>query len=570
MVNKQKPAGKASLKNQNLIRFGLLAAIIVMINLLSSFVFSRYDLTTDKRFTLTQSSKELLKNLKDIVYIKVYLSGDFPPGFKKLENAARETLDEMRIFAGDNLSYEFIDPASLPDDQKRKELYQQLMTKGIIPTNLEEQAKDKRSERLIFPGALIYYGSTERSFMLLKDLTGNQPEQMINNSIQNLEFEIINAIRKITTIKPERIAFIEGHDELNQKNIADIAQSLAGAYELSRIEIKNELKALDGFKTLVIAKPMLPFDEKDKFIIDQFIMKGGRVLWLIDGMYAEMDSLSDKSEILAVSNSINLDDMLFRYGARINNDLVQDVMAAPIPVVTGYIGDKPKTSLLPWSYFPIAIPESNHPIVKNINPVRFQFPSSIDIIGNLEIKKTILLTTSEFAKTQGSPARVSLEVMREKPDLATFNKKYLNLAVLLEGSFSSLFENRIPPAITENKEIGFLSHGKPTKMIVISDGDVIRNDYIKSRNQALALGYDRYTGETYGNKTFLLNAIDYLTDDSGIIYIRSKELKLRILDKQKLETSKANWQLIVTAGPILLVLIFGMMKNYWRKKKFAA
>jgi len=570
MVNKQKPAGKASLKNQNLIRFGLLAAIIVMINLLSSFVFSRYDLTTDKRFTLTQSSKELLKNLKDIVYIKVYLSGDFPPGFKKLENAARETLDEMRIFAGDNLSYEFIDPASLPDDQKRKELYQQLMTKGIIPTNLEEQAKDKRSERLIFPGALIYYGSTERSFMLLKDLTGNQPEQMINNSIQNLEFEIINAIRKITTIKPERIAFIEGHDELNQKNIADIAQSLAGAYELSRIEIKNELKALDGFKTLVIAKPMLPFDEKDKFIIDQFIMKGGRVLWLIDGMYAEMDSLSDKSEILAVSNSINLDDMLFRYGARINNDLVQDVMAAPIPVITGYIGDKPKTSLLPWSYFPIAIPESNHPIVKNINPVRFQFPSSIDIIGNLEIKKTILLTTSEFAKTQGSPARVSLEVMREKPDLATFNKKYLNLAVLLEGSFSSLFENRIPPAITENKEIGFLSHGKPTKMIVISDGDVIRNDYIKSRNQALALGYDRYTGETYGNKTFLLNAIDYLTDDSGIIYIRSKELKLRILDKQKLETSKANWQLIVTAGPILLVLIFGMMKNYWRKKKFAA
>ncbi|MCC6384403.1 MAG: gliding motility-associated ABC transporter substrate-binding protein GldG [Bacteroidia bacterium] len=570
MVNKQKPAGKASLKNQNLIRFGLLAAIIVMINLLSSFVFSRYDLTTDKRFTLTQSSKELLKNLKDIVYIKVYLSGDFPPGFKKLENAARETLDEMRIFAGDNLSYEFIDPASLPDDQKRKELYQQLMTKGIIPTNLEEQAKYKRSERLIFPGALIYYGSTERTFMLLKDLTGNQPEQMINNSIQNLEFEIINAIRKITTIKPERIAFIEGHDELNQKNIADIAQSLAGAYELSRIEIKNELKALDGFKTLVIAKPMLPFDEKDKFIIDQFIMKGGRVLWLIDGMYAEMDSLSDKSEILAVSNSINLDDMLFRYGARINNDLVQDVMAAPIPVVTGYIGDKPKTSLLPWSYFPIAIPESNHPIVKNINPVRFQFPSSIDIIGNLEIKKTILLTTSEFAKTQGSPARVSLEVMREKPDLATFNKKYLNLAVLLEGSFSSLFENRIPPAITENKEIGFLSHGKPTKMIVISDGDVIRNDYIKSRNQALALGYDRYTGETYGNKTFLLNAIDYLTDDSGIIYIRSKELKLRILDKQKLETSKANWQLIVTAGPILLVLIFGMMKNYWRKKKFAA
>ncbi len=561
---------KKNLRAKNLTRFVLLVAIIIVSNVAASFVYSRIDMTSDKRYTLSESTRNLLKSLKDVVHLKVYLSGDFPPGFEKLEKAIRETLDEMRVYAGDNLSYEFIDPSALPDETKRRDLYKQLSEKGIIPTSLEEKGQDKQSSRLIFPGALIYYGASERALMLLKDQTGRSPELMLNNSIQNIEFELINAIRKITTMKPDKIAFIEGHDELPQKNIADIAQSLAGAYDLKRIKIEGKLGSLKGFKTIIIAKPMLPFDEKDKFVIDQFVMNGGRVLWLIDGMFAEMDSLSERNEILAVSNNLNLEDMLFRYGARVNNDMVQDVVAAPIPVVTGYVGDKPKTSLLPWNYFPISIPETKHPIVFNINPVKFQFASSIDTIGLPGIKKTILLTTSEYSRTQGSPARISLELLRQKPDLSQFNKKYLPLAVLLEGSFSSLYENRIPPAIAESEEIGFKAKGQPSRMLVISDGDVIRNDYRKSTNQIMPLGFDRYTGETYGNKTFLLNAIDYLTDESGIIHIRSKELKLRIFDKAKLETSKANWQLIVTAGPVLLVMLLGIYKNFIRKRKYAS
>jgi ABC-2 type transport system permease protein len=561
---------KKNLRSRNLTRFALLFSIIAMVNVAASFVFSRYDLTSDNRYTLSESTKSLLKGLKDVVHLKVYLSGDFPPGFEKLEKAIRETLDEMRIHAGDNLSYEFIDPSALPDESKRRELYKQLSEKGIIPTSLEEKSKDKQSSRLIFPGALMYYGATERSLMLLKDQTGRSPELMLNNSIQNLEFELINGIRKITTMKPEKIAFIEGHDELPQKLIADIAQSLAGAYDLKRIAINGQLGALKGFKTIIIAKPLLPFDEKDKFVIDQFVMNGGRVLWLVDGMYAEMDSLSHQSEILAVSNNLNLEDMLFRYGARVNNDLVQDVVAAPIPVVTGYVGDKPKTSLLPWNYFPISIPETKHPIVFNINPVKFQFVSSIDTIGLPGIKKTILLSSSEYSLTQGSPARISLELLRQKPDISRFTKKHLALAVLLEGSFSSLYENRIPPVIAQSEEIGFKAKGQPSRIIVVSDGDVIRNDFRKATNQIMPLGLDRYTGETYGNKTFMLNAIDYLTDESGIIHIRSKELKLRIFDKQKIESSKANWQLMVTAGPVLLVLLFGICKNYLRRRKYAA
>lgn len=561
---------KRNLRAKNLTRFVLLIAIIIASNVAASFVFSRFDMTSDKRYTLSESTRNLLKGLKDVVHFKIYLSGDFPSGFEKLEKAIHETLDEMRIYAGDNLSYEFIDPSALTDETKRRELYKQLSERGIVPTSLEEKHQNKQSSRLIFPGALIYYGANERALMLLKDQTGRSPELMLNNSIQNLEYELVNAIRKITTMKPEKIAFIEGHDELPQKNIADIAQSLAGAYDLKRVRIEGKLGSLKGIKTIIIAKPMLPIDEKDKFVIDQFVMNGGSVLWLIDGMLAEMDSLSERNEILAVSNNLNVEDMLFRYGARVNNDVVQDVVAAPIPVVTGYVGDKPKTSLLPWNYFPISIPETKHPIVFNINPVKFQFASSIDTIGLHGIKKTILLTTSEYSRIQGSPARISLELLRQKPDLPQFNKKFLTLAVLLEGSFSSLYENRIPPAIAESKEIGFRAKGKPARMLVISDGDIIRNDYRKAGNQIMPLGYDRYTGEVYGNKTFLLNAIDYLTDESGIIHIRSKELKLRIFDKPKLENSKANWQLIVTAGPVLLVLLLGALKNFNRRRKYAS
>ncbi len=552
-----------------LIRYSLLLAILIAVNTLASFVFWRYDLTTDKRYTLSASSIKLLKNLKDVVHLKIYLSGDFPPGFERLERATREILDEMRVYAGDNLSYEFIDPSAVGDAQKRQELYRQLTEKGILPTSLEEREQGRQSSRLIFPGALIYYGSREKSFMLLKDQTGFSPEQMLNNSIQNLEFEIINAIRKITTLKQTRIALIQGHDELPRYNVADLIQSLAGAYEIRPVVINGQLNALKGFKTIIIAKPRLPFDEKDKFIIDQFVMKGGSVLWLIDGMIAEMDSLSDKNEILAVSNSINLDDMLFRYGVRINYNLVQDVVAAPIPVITGYTGDKPRTSLLPWNYFPISIPVSRHPVVFNINPVRFQFASSIDTIGVRHIKKTILLTTSEYSRTQGSPARVSLELLREKPDLNQFKKKHLPLAVLLEGPFSSLYENRLPPEITRSEEIGFKESGKPARMIVISDGDVIRNDYRKATDQVYPLGYDRYTRQTYGNKSFLLNAIDYLTDESGIIHIRTKELKLRIFDKTRVEANRTQWQMAVTAGPVLIVIVFGLVKSLWRKKKFS-
>lgn len=560
---------KSNLRARNITWLVLIVAIIALVNFISSFIFTRFDLTSDKRYTLSQASKKLLGNLEDVIYVKVYLSGDFPPAFKKLENASREMLDEMRIYAKDNLQYEFIDPSAIEDPKQRNELYQQLARKGIIPTNLREKNKESKSEKIIFPGAIMNYRSNEQAVQLLKDQIGAIPEQMLNNSIQNLEFEFSNSFKKITSVSRPKIAMIDGHGELSRNYVEDIVSSLKNAYTVERVKINSELDALNGFKTIIVAKPDTAFDEKDKFIIDQFIMNGGNVLWLIDPMFADMDSLSKTDVILAIANELNLGDMLFRYGARINYDLVQDLVAAPIPVVTGNIGNKPQQSFLPWYYFPLVIPSSTHPVVNNLNAVRFQFASSIDTTGANEVKKTVLLHSSKYSKTYNAPVRISLELMRKEPDVSLYNEPDRMLAVLFEGKFQSVFKNRIPPAIAENPDIGFKEESTPAKMIVVSDGDIIRNDYRKSSQMALPLGYDRYTGETYGNKNFLLNAIDYLSDDSGLITIRSKELKLRILDKALLAEKQSTWQMIVTAGPILIILLFGIIKSFLRKRKFA-
>jgi ABC-2 type transport system permease protein len=565
-----KEGKKKNLKSQNIIRLLLLLCILVFINVISFFVFTRLDLTSEKRFTLSDATKKLLKNLKDVVYLKVYLTGDFPPGFKRLENTTKEMLDEMRIYAGENLQYEFIDPSANPDKKQRDALYKQLYMKGLNPTTLEQKEKESSSEKIIFPGAIVSYHSEEVPVQILKEQLGTPPEQVLNSSMEGLEYELSSTIRKITTPVPPSIAFIEGQGEMDKNHLSDITQTLRGAYNIERKKIDAKLNSLNNFKAIIIVKPDSAFDEKDKFIIDQYIMKGGKVLWLIDPMIADMDSLAQANDAIAVARDLNLDDMLFRYGARINSDLVQDLQAAPIPMVVGYSGGRPQQKLLPWFYFPLVFPESKHPIVNNLNAVRFQFASTIDTVGSKEIKKAVLLTTSRYTRVLNSPVRISLELVRKEPDQNLYNQQNKILAVLLEGIFQSDFTNRLPPVIADSKDIAFKQTSVPGKMVVISDGDVIRNDYKKSSESVLPLGYDKYTGQMYGNKNFLLNVIDYLCDDSGLISVRSKEIKLRLLDKNLLETSRTQWQVINTSVPLLLLFIFGISKSYWRKKKFAS
>lgn len=558
------------MKRQNLVRLLLLVLLLVVANVISSFVFTRFDLTTEKRFTLSKSTRDLVSNLNDVVYVRVYLDGDFPPSFKRLQNATREMLDELRAYSNGNLEYQFINPSENPDEKERSKIYQQLLNKGIQPTNLKAKNKEETSEQIIFPGALVSAMGQEFPLMLLQDQIGASPEQMLNNSIQGLEYGFANVIRKITNRIPVSVAFVEGHGEAGEQYVADITRELQSFYRVERKRLDEKLNSLQGFNIAIVAAPDSAFSEKDKFILDQFIMKGGKVLWLVDGAKVSMDSLQSNSETVATSNMLNLDDMLFRYGARINYDLVLDLQAAPIPIVTGYVGNRPQYSPMPWYYFPVVIPESKHPVVNNLNGVKLEFVSSIDPVGSPDVIKTPLLVSSKYSRVFVTPARVNLDIMREEPQLSQYNQPNKILALLLEGTFTSNFKNRVPATIAGDKEIGFKDHCDSSKMIVVGDGDIIKNGVRKSTNGIIPLGMDRYTGQVFGNKNFILNCVDYLCDDSGLMAIRSKELKLRLLDKTRLESELMYWQVFNTAGPILLIVIFGIVKFYRRKRKYAS
>lgn len=555
-----------NLKKQSLLQLFLLLLILVFANIVAGSLFTRFDLTSEKRYSLSASTKKIAGNLKDVVLFKIYLDGDLPPGFKRLRNSTQELLDEYRIYSGDNIQYEFIDPSSNPDEKERIQLYKQLSEKGLTPTNLEERNKDSRSQRLVFPGAIVSYKSRSVPLQLLKSKIGTEPEVMLNNSIEGLEYEITSTIRRLTNDVAQGVAFLQGQEELNTRQITDIAKSLSEFYSIDTVIIDGRLDALKNYKALIIAKPMLAFTEKDKFIIDQFIMHGGRVLWLIDRMEINMDSLVETSTNIAIANDLNLDDQLFHYGVRVNPNLVMDLQAAPIPIVTGMVGNQPKQDLFPWFYFPLLNPISKHPIVNNLNAIKGEFMSTVDTVEAENVRKTILLTTSKYSKVQFPPARVSLNILRDQPDQLEYNKLYLPVAVLLEGTFHSNFTNRIPAAIAEAKEIGFKATSDTTKMIVVSDGDIAAS-HVSKKGTIYPLGYDRYTQQTFGNKNFILNCVDYLCDDSGILELRGKEFKLRLLDTSKTENpGLLSWTNVLL--PVTLVFLYGLIRIWLRKKKY--
>lgn len=555
---------------ENIIRLIALLIILIAGNYVASFVFTRFDLTSEKRFTISPTTKELVKNLDDIVYFKVYLEGEFPSGFKRLRNSTKEMLDELRAYSDGKIEYEFINPSASTDEKTRNEVYRQLYEKGLQPTDLEEKGKDGVSTKVIFPGALVVYRGQDQPVHLLKNKIGASPEEMLNNSIQALEYEIANTIRKVTQKVPSKVGILKGHGESEYLKIADLLKSLAVNYSVDTLAIDGKLGILDKYKLIIIPKPTEPFPEKDKFVLDQFIMKGGRVLWFIDNMDVDMDSLQSNVETIAMGRMLNLDDMLFRYGVRVNADLMLDLKAAPVPIVTGYIGNQPRQSLLPWYFFPLLSNGSDHPIVKNLNSVKSEFVSSIDTVGNAEIKKTILLASSQYTRVLLSPVRVNLNIMKEEPKPEQYNKKFRPAAVLLEGKFESVFKNRLPPELTENSEFKFKEQGELSRMIVVSDGDIVENKIRRSAGSFYPMGYDRYTNQTYGNKSFVLNCVDYLCDDSGLISLRGKELKLRLLDRSRTDAESTTWQIINLLVPVLLILLFGLFKMYRRKRKYAS
>lgn len=574
---------KRNIKHNNITQLFLAVIILVLVNIIGSFVFTRFDLTSEKRYTLSNQTKKMLRNLDDIVYFQVYLEGEFPAGFKRLQKATREMLDQFRAYS-DNIQYEFINPSEGDDMRERQAVYQRLMERGLSPTDLQVKTNDGSSQQIIFPGAIASYKNTEMPFDLLISQMGHSPEEVLNNSIQNLEFNLASAIRKLSTnIKP-KIAFIEGHGELSLLETADAVMALQEYYSVERIKIDGKLNSLtereesqegkiairNKFEALIIAKPDSVFSEKDKFILDQFIMRGGKILWLIDAVFASIDSIQFSDNTLGIINDVNLNDQFFKYGVRLNTNLVMDLNALPIPLKTGEMGGAPQVEFFPWYYFPVLTPLIDHPIVKNLNAIKTEFVGSIDLVKSGDIDKQVLLTSSTYSRVKNTPVFISVGIVREEPDRRMYDQPNIPVAVLLEGSFSSLYDGRVPPEIIEREEIGFVAESKPTKMIVVADGDIIKNQTRMSEGKVIPypLGYDKWTGQTFGNKDFILNAVNYLVDEEGLISIRSRELKLRVLDRTKISENKIMWQVLNTVLPVVLISILGVVLIVIRKRKY--
>jgi ABC-2 type transport system permease protein len=543
--------------------------VLILIGILSNLTFTRFDFTKEKRFTISPVSRGIMDSLPAPVRIVVYLQGDnFPGTMKRLQRATRDMLSDLQAYSHNKLQFEFVDPIAaikkMPDNQQEAE-YDSLRARGIVGQPNSVKIDNGVTQMLIFPEALVAFGGRTIAVNLLQSRIGLSEDEVYNN----LEYAFSSAIKKITSGGKPIIAFSEGNKELSDLQLNDAMKSLSDGYEIGRLNLNTvPLNILMKVKLLVIPKPNAPFTELEKFKIDQFIMRGGRVLWAIDQVNAEMDSLRGHgNEQMSFPKQLNLDDQLFTYGIRINYDLIADMSCAQIPVSTGDVGGQAQIQMLPWLYYPIFMPLSKNPVVKNLDAIKGEFVSTIDTLAIKNVTKTVLLSSSPLNKKLNAPHIISLQALEQEPQEKEFQNPTRIVAVLLDGRFKSDFMNRpVPEGLTEHVDV--IPQSKPTKMIVISDGDIFKND-IEPDGSPDALGYDRYMHQNFGNKNLLLNIADYMTDDSGLIALRTKEIKVRLLDRPKIRTEKLYWQLLNNILPLALLLTFAIFQHYIRRRKYA-
>ncbi len=547
-------------------RISIILLSLIGLNVFSSSIHKRFDLTEDNRYTLSEASKQIISTINSPIIVDVFLKGDdFPSEFKRLQKETKQLLEEFSE-ENSNINFNFINP--LEDEATRERNIQQLTQRGLTPMQLSVQESGKSSQAIIFPWALASYNDVTITIPLVKNKIGASQQELVTNSVQHLEYAFTDGFSKLTTPKQKKIAVLKGNNQLEDKYIADFIKKINEYYFIAPFTLdsvannpQKTLSDLNKFDLIISAKPTEAFSEKEKLVLDQFTMSGGKSLWLIDNVAMEKDSLYNASGAnLAVPRNLNLNDFFFKYGIRINPVMISTLYSAPITLAIGE-GSDSQFQNLRWPYSPLASSNSNHPIVNNLNLVKFDFANQIDTLKS-SINKTILLESAPLTKLEGTPKEISLEVVTQEQNPASFNKANQALAVLLEGEFTSVYNNRIKPFnLSEEKNKSVL-----TKMIVIADGDVIKNDVAKNVPQEL--GFDRWTGQTYGNKEFLLNAVNYLLDDNGLINIRSKEIAVAFLDQQKIAAQKTKWQLINIALPLVLLALFGFTFNYYRKKKY--
>ena len=556
-------------KNKNLKSLVFIIAVLVLLNGIGSQFFHRFDLTQDKRYTLSPTSLSILKEVKEPLIVDVFLKGQFPGEFKKLQTETQQLLEEFKAY-NKNITFQFVNP--LENEEERDTIIQSFMERGLTPVNVTVEDKGKQTQEVVFPWAIATYNGRSVKVPLLKNLMGASTAEKVVSSVQHLEYAFANAFNTVSKNKEKKVAIIKGNGELHDLLMADFIKQVRenyyiGTFTLDSVAKKpNEsLSYLKKYDLAVIAKPTEKFSDEEKLALDQFVINGGKTLWLVDQVNIEMDSLyNDAGATLAYPFDLNLNDLFFKYGVRINPTIIKDVMAAPIALATGEQGSATQYTQYPWFYSPLVYPSSTNPIVSNVDALKFQFVNSIDTLKN-GIKKTVLLQSSPYSKAVGTPVEVSLNMVTDRPEQSAFkNTGNIPIAILLEGQFHSVYENRVLPF----DEKTFKSIGKNNKMIVVSDGDIIRNQLDKNF-QPLELGYDKWTNKLYGNKEFMMNCVNYLLDDNGLINIRSKAVNLPLLDKEKVYTNYTVSQVITVGLPIVILGIFGLGFTYIRRRKYA-
>jgi gliding-associated putative ABC transporter substrate-binding component GldG len=539
----------------------LFAVGLLFLNLLVNRFDVKLDLTEEARFTLSDASKNVINTVEEPVQVMVFLEGDFPAYFKRLRN---ETENLLQDFNAENskVDYAFINPLLKDDDYIKS-----LTEKGLQASQISVQKSGKLEQILVFPWAIVKQGAKEIPVSLLSQSYAKTPEEQVEKSIENLEYVLTNAINEIQQKKSKKIAVIKGNGELDDLHLADFLMTLGKKYRLAKFTLdsleSNPIKTisdLQDYNLAIIAKPTQKFSDKEKFALDQFLMNGGKTLWLIDAVKAHKDTLMYRGKTYALNAELNLTDMFFAYGIRINPTLVKDVFAAPVTLKVGQTGNKPQFEQMPWLYSPLAQPNSKHPIGKNLDMVMMDFVNPIELLKN-KTPKTVILSSSPKTQLIGVPVEINFDEIGNKPNINEFMAGIQNFGVLIEGNFKSAFNHRLKPVEIKNVK----ENGK-SAMIVVSDGDIIKNQIDKGK--PLALGFDKWSKMQYDNKQFLLNAVDYLMDSSGVISLKNKEVKLKLLDKNKIIADLSKWQMINTVIPLIIMAIFGFAVNMYRKKKY--
>ncbi|MGM5470275.1 gliding motility-associated ABC transporter substrate-binding protein GldG [Flavobacteriaceae bacterium LMO-SS05] len=552
------------IKSYNVSLIGLIL-VLILVNVLGSHVYKRFDLTQDQRYTLSKAALHTLDSVDSPLIIDVFLEGEFPPEFRRLKTETQQLLEEFALYS-DQVKINFINP--IEDDASRDNNIQMLSKRGLQPYQVTIKESGKSSQELIFPWALASYHDQTVKISLLKNKIGATEQELVSNSIQHLEYAFAEGFKKLTTEKRKKIAILKGNGQLDDIYIADFLKTIREHYSIAPFTLdsvasnpQKVLNQLKNFNLIISAKPTQAFTEQEKLVLDQYTMSGGKSLWLTEAIVMDKDSLlNDSGRAVAIMKDLNLNDFFFKYGVRINPVIVNDMYSAPITLAIGE-GSNAQFQPIQWPYSPLAASNPNHPITNNLNLIKFDFASQMDTLKN-GVEKTILLRSSPLSKLEGVPVEISLDRVTQDPNPETFNKGPQTLAVLLEGEFTSVYNNRIKPfKLSEEKD-----NSVATKMIVIADGDVIKNDVV--RNQPQQLGFDRWTGQSFGNKEFLENAVNYLLDDDGLINIRTKDVAIAFLDSQIVSKQQTKWQFVNIVLPLLILGLFGLAFNYNRKRKY--